>query len=741
MNTEVYDQRPIRLRDNPDAFSVSDLVRLVIDHMGFVGACVAVATVLCAVYALLATPMYSADATVKVDFPNPNPLVANSPAGTPEPVPATLPTDAEMQIMQSRRVLTPVLAEFGLDQLVEPRRFPLLGALTAKLATRGEPLWVPGLSSFAWGGEEIGVSGLRVPPALADKPLALKVLDDGRYRLEDDHGRLLLDGEVGRMASGGGVSLTVDRLVARPGNRFSVTRYSDERAMKRFLRGLKISESGKDTGVVGIRYESEDPALAQALANSIVHSYLATHIAQRQEEASKTRAFIEGELPTLRDNLAKAEAGLSQYRASSNSMTATSEASSYLQASLDLDRQITVLQVQRAALAARFTNQAPEMQVIDRQLGLLQKQKSDFDSHFKALPNAARRTSDLTRSVKVAEDIYVAMVNKANELMVTQSGTLGNVHLIDTAVLPAEPFKPNRLLIVVAGAAGGFIMAVLFLFFRAQLQPAFDNPRVVERQLNAPVLGNVLYSERQAQLDRMQFVRLIEPERPNDWEVVGPRQAGQHFLLAADRTGDLSIEELHRVRASLQFRMAQTSNNILAVMGATAETGKTFIAANLAALSAQAGQRVLLIDGDLRRGRLAALFGQPLQPGLAEVLAGELDVREAIRSVGIEGLSVMAAGRYPANPSALLSTSILRDRLAELAKRYDIIVVDTPPVLAASDAHLIGAIAGSSVLVVRPNAQSANEISEASQQLDRTGSCVVGVVLNAIPRRRSERYA
>jgi tyrosine-protein kinase Etk/Wzc len=740
MNTEVYDQRPIRLRDNPDAFSVSDLVRLVIDHLGFVGACVAVATALCTVYALLATPMYSADATLKVDFPNPNPLVATTPAGVPEPMPATLPTDAEIQIMRSRRVLGPVLAEFGLDQLVEPRRVPLIGALVAKFATRGEPLWVPGLSAFAWGGEEIGVSGLNVPPALADKPMTLKVLDDGRYQLRDDHDRPLLEGTVGQPANGGGVSLLVERLVARPGNRFTLTRYSDERAMKHFLRGLKISESGKDTGVVGVRYESEDPALAQAIANSVVRSYLTTHIAQRQEEASKTRAFIEGELPTLRDNLAKAEASLSQYRATSNSMTATSEASSYLQASLDLDRQITALQVQRAALASRFTNQAPEMQVLDRQLGLLQKQKSDFDSHFKELPNAARRSSDLTRSVKVAEDIYVAMVNKANELMVTQSGTLGNVHLIDTAVLPAEPFKPNRLLIVVAGAAGGFIVAVLFLFCRAQLQPAFDNPRVVERQLNAPVLGNVLFSERQAQLDRMQLVRLIEPERPNDWEVVGPRQGGQRFLLATDGTGDLSIEELHRVRASLQFRMAQTSNNILAVMGATAETGKTFIAANLAALSAQAGQRVLLIDGDLRRGRLAALFGQALRPGLAEVLAGEVEMRDAIRGVGIDGLSVLAAGRYPANPSALLSTPVLRERLAELSKRYDIIVVDTPPVLAASDAHLIGAIAGSSVLVVRPNAQSANEIAEAAQQLDRTGACMVGVVLNAIPRRRSERY-
>ncbi|WP_323122013.1 polysaccharide biosynthesis tyrosine autokinase [Burkholderia alba] len=740
MNSEVSDKRPIRLRDNQDAFSASDLIRLVIDHIGFVGVCVAVATVLCVVYALVATPMYSADATVKVDFPNPNPLVATAP-GAPGPVPSTLPTDAEIQIMQSRLVLAPVLAQYGLDQLVEPRRFPLLGALTEKFATRGDPLWVPGLSSFAWGGETLAIAGLSVPAALVDRPLALKVLDDGRYRLSDEHGRVLLEGEAGRPASGGGVSLTVEQLAARPGNSFTVTRYSEERAMKRFMRNLKISESGKDTGVVGVRYENADPVLAQAVTNSVVNSYLAAHVAQRQEEASKTRAFIESELPTLRDNLTQAEANLSQYRASSNSMTATTEASSYLQASLDLDRQITALQVQRAAMASRFTDKAPEMQVLDRQIGLLQKQKGDFDSHFKQLPNAARRASDLTRSVKVAEDIYVAMVNKANELMVTQSGTLGNVHLIDTAVLPASPFKPNRLLIIGAGAVGGFVAAVLFLFFRAQLQPAFDNPRVVERQLNAPVLGNVLYSERQAQLDRMQLVRLIEPERASDWEVVGPRQAGQHFLLAADGTGDLSIEELHRVRASLQFRMAQTSNNILAVMGATAETGKTFVAANLAALSAQAGQRVLLIDGDLRRGRLAALFGQPLRPGLAEVLTGELDVRDAIRSVGIERLSVMAAGRYPANPSALLSTPVLRERLAELAKRYDIIVVDTPPVLAASDAHLIGAIAGSSVLVVRPNAQSAHEIAEAAQQLERTGACVVGVILNAIPRRRSERYA
>ncbi|NYH14493.1 tyrosine-protein kinase Etk/Wzc [Paraburkholderia bryophila] len=688
--------------------------------------------------------MYSADATVKVDFPRSTPLVATSPS-VPETVPATLPTDAEIQLMQSRLVLTPVLTQFGFDHSITPLRVPLLGGLIARFATKGQPLQVPGLSSFALGGEEVSVVALSVPPELTDKPMLLTLLKGGRFRLNDEHGRLLLDGEIGRPALGKDVSLTVERLVARAGNRFRIIRYSEESAMQRFGRALKISESGKDTGIVSIRFESDDPVLAQAVTNSVVRSYLATHIAQRQEEASKTRAFIESELPMLRDNLTKAEANLSQYRVSSNSMTATTEASSYLQASLDLSRQITALQVQRAAMASGFTAKASEMQVLDRQLALLQNQKVSFDTHFKQLPNAARRTSDLERSVKVAEDIYVAMVNKANELMVTQSGTLGNVQLIDTAVLPSSPFKPNRVLIVVAGALGGFIASVLFLFFRAQWQPTFDKPGIVERQLNAPVLGNVLYSERQAQVDRITLIQLNEPEQHGEWDVVGRRrsesQTSRRFLLSIDAPGDLSVEELHRVRASLPFRMAQTSNNILAVMSATARTGKTFVAANLAVLSAQAGHRVLLIDGDLRRGRLAALFGQPMQPGLAEVLTGETEVHDTIRVIGIDRLSLMAAGCCTVNPAALLSTATLHDRLAGLSDRYDIIIVDTPPVLAASDAHLIGAVAGSSVLIVRPNAQSAHELEEATRQLDRTGTCVVGVILNAIPRRRGARYA
>jgi tyrosine-protein kinase Etk/Wzc len=198
---------------------------------------------------------------------------------------------------------------------------------------------------------------------------------------------------------------------------------------------------------------------------------------------------------------------------------------------------------------------------------------------------------------------------------------------------------------------------------------------------------------------------------------------------------------LRAVRASLEIEIANGKNNVLVIAGATPGTGKSFVAANLAVLSAQAGKRVLLIDADLRRGRLGSTFGQSNNGGLSDLLTGNIQPHEVIRQAGVPGLSILPTGNYPANPAGLLSTLRFQHILEHVRTQYDLVIVDTPAVLAVSDANMVSPHAGSTVLVVRPSVQSEAELEETVKQLDRTGARVIGVIFNAMPRRRSEKRA
>ncbi|MFM0414728.1 polysaccharide biosynthesis tyrosine autokinase [Paraburkholderia aromaticivorans] len=760
MNTSFSGSGPVVPRNNLDAFSAGELGRLLIDNMWLVICIVVLVANTAALYAFTTTPIYSADAVVKVDFPQPNALGEASKA-LEQPAPSTLPTAAEIEIIQSRSVLAPVIKKFRQDISITPHRVPVIGAITRQFATPGAPMSAPiGLSSFAWGGEEATVGSLTVPVALEDKPLTLIVLKGNRYRLADPDGRTLLESKPGMQATANGVTLTMTQLVARPGTKFTLVHFSDVKAIERLLHQLKVSESGKETGVIQIVYENPDPELTQAIANGIAQGYIAAHIAQHRAEALKTREFIVGELPQLRSNLQNAEAELSKYRTASSSMQASTEASSYLQGSIEFDRQIALLKVQKAALESHFTPNSRDVQAVDTQLGLLQDAKSAFEARFDQLPASERRSADLTRNVKVAEDIYVAMLNKSNELAVTQAGTLGNVHIIDTALMPVEPVKPKRALVIGVGAMGGLMLAVLYVFIR-RLWSGLDNSKAAERHLNLPVFGQVLFSEEQARRDRA-----LNSNWPptKSWLSGGAQQSsprsilgvparltyngaaeqdaeigGGRFLLATDGQDDIPLETLRAICATLQRQIQDADNNVLVVTGATPGTGKSFVSSNLAVMNAEAGKRVLLIDGDMRRGQLAAVMKQTGAGGLAEVLTGQIKLDQAIRNTDVYGLSFIAAGRRPRNPSQLLSTPRMQQLLDRLGKLYDMVIIDTPPVLAVSDANLIASFAGSTVLVVRPNAQSERELEETAQRLDRAGARLVGMIFNAMPRRRSEK--
>jgi tyrosine-protein kinase Etk/Wzc len=206
-------------------------------------------------------------------------------------------------------------------------------------------------------------------------------------------------------------------------------------------------------------------------------------------------------------------------------------------------------------------------------------------------------------------------------------------------------------------------------------------------------------------------------------------------LLALRAPSDMAMEALRSLRTSLHFARMETRNNLLMIAGPSPGVGKSFVCSNLAVTIAQAGQRVLLIDADMRRGSLHRLLGVRAEDGLSELISGQIPLEDAIRRVaGTENLSFISRGRIPPNPSELLMHANFGSLLHQLGSRYDLVIIDTPPVLAVTDAAVIGQHAGTSLLVVRYGQNQSREIAMAKQRLEQNGVELKGAIVNGVQK-------
>jgi tyrosine-protein kinase Etk/Wzc len=664
-----------------------------------------------------------------------------------------------MGVMRSRTVLDPVIDRYRFDISIKPRRIPIIGDIADKFSTPGEPngAWL-GLKSFAWGGEVVKVGYLNVPQNLEEEKLDLIALGDGAYELLGPSGEFLIKGAVGKPAEVNGISVLVNQLAARPGTHFEVIRWNSVDATKRFMDVVKITDKVKDSGLIQIEYADKSPSKAAEVANALGQQYLAAAIAGRQLNDTQTLNFIKGELPRLLADLRKSEEALKSFRAKSNSMQPTTEAQSYLQGGLDLDRQIASLELQRTQLLDKYAPGSRWIQSVDTQLAQLKKTKSEFDGRFQGMPASERESVDLIRAQKVAETVYMGMVQKAEQLTVRRASTTGGAHILDTAVRPHRPVKPDPLIVLPGGFVLGLVAGVFIVFMRRHVLVGVTDPRYVERRLSVPVVGEVLFSHQQSLLDRglpaaarktlpgaagrgaLPTQRGAEGGEAATGEKIDPSFGTSGNKILAERfPHDASVEALREVRTAMARDLAHTRNNIVMVTGPTTSAGKSFVAANLATLHAEAGARVALIDGDMRRGHLAAFFSQSNRGGLSEVLAERIPLRDALRQVGIDGVTFMSCGARPENPAALLTRPRFREVLQRLSNHFDMVIVDTPPFLAVTDASIIANETGASLLVLRSGMQTEEEIADTIKKIERAGGRVAGAVFNGIPLRRSTR--
>ncbi|HXG28809.1 MAG TPA: polysaccharide biosynthesis tyrosine autokinase [Nevskiales bacterium] len=673
-----------------------------------------------AAYAWLATPIYRADAIVQVEerkaaIPGLDELSAALGGGNAKSL-------AEIEIIRSRTVVGRVVSDLGLDIHARPRRFPLLGPALARRHERGEltSAW-PGFRRFAWGGEYVEVGRLAVPARQEGKRLILEAGQNGAYRLYGERGQLLLQGQVGKPAEaraqgGQPLSIYVRELVAAPGTQFVLVKKPFNQVVAELQKELKVSERGKQTGILQVTLEGPKAQLAVDIVNGVVNAYLRQNVERQSEEASHMLAFLDQQLPELKKQLDTAEAALREYKSRTGAaVDISAEGQEMLSRATDIEKQISELELQRSELRQRFTEQHPLFIALNQKLNQVRQQRTALEGQFKNLPETELQSIRLVRNVKVANELYVALLNRAQELKVAKAGTIGNARALDPAVLPIKPVRPRKPLVLALSLLLGAFAGAVAVFLRKSMSRMLDSPDRIESQLGLPVYATIPHSRTQSTL-----ASLLQQKAATKGLRILCRTAPQ----------DPAVESLRSLRTSLQFALLEAGNNIVAIHGPTPEIGKSFIASNLAFLMADIGKRVLLIDADLRKGHMHGVVGVERVPGLADVISGQCTLQDAVHPLEDGRVSFLATGTLPPNPAELLVHGNFVALLSQASKQYDYVVIDTPPTLNLADSISIGKLAGTNFMVVRGGHNTLQDVQIACRRMQQSDIVISGVIFN-----------
>ncbi|GAA5186459.1 polysaccharide biosynthesis tyrosine autokinase [Ferrimonas gelatinilytica] len=714
------DDRQTRPMDN-DEIDLGQLFGHLLDGWKTIAIITAIFAVFGIAYAVLATPKYQADALIQVE-PKSSGIPGLSEVS--EMFAAESQSVTEIELIKSRMVLGQVVDALDLTTQVAPVRLPVIGNFLARRNQESRPSQLLG---YGLGGESIQVGEFSVPKGLLGKPLDLTVETADRYRLTLD-GETLLTGTVGKRAQGKGIRLTVTALNAADGTVFKLVKRSRNAAVNDIRADLGISERGSNSGILALSFKGEDPEAIRATLDRIADYYLLQNINRMSAQAANSLDFLDQSLPKVKEELEAAEAALNEYQSQVRTVDMSLETEAILKQVVEYEKRLNDLNIKETEIQQLYTKSHPLYQALIKQRQTLESQKQELTGQIEGLPGVQQTLLGLRRDVEVAQTIYVQLLNRAQELSIVEASTVGTVRIIDKAALAPAPIAPKKALIVVLATLLGGMLSVMLVLVRAMLNRGVETPEELEAA-GLSVYATVPKSEYESKLEAEQR-KLPLKQRLN----------GGHALLAVEHPADLTIEALRSLRTSLHFAMLEARNNIIMFSGPAPSVGKSFISANLAAVMAQAGQRVMLIDGDLRRGYMQRVFGLAWDNGLSDHLAGKVEREDAIHRTVVDNLHFMPRGQVPPNPAELLMLPKFTALMTWASENYDMVIIDTPPILAVTDPGIVGTIAGTSIMVVKHQTTALKEIEYSVKRFAASGVKIKGVILNQQEKSRVGGY-
>ncbi|KFF63525.1 tyrosine protein kinase [Pectobacterium brasiliense] len=695
---------------NSDEIDLGRLLGTLLDNRWLIIGVTAVFTVLGIMYAMLATPVYKADALIQVEQNSGNSLLNDISSMLPDAKPQSA---AEIELIKSRMVIGKTVNDLALDINVQQKYFPLVGKGIARLAGNEQG--------------KIAVSRLDVPASWQDETLSLEVLPNQQYTVEAGD-TVKFTGTIGQLENHNGITLLVSDIVAEPGTVFRIKKLNQLTAINRLLDNFSVADKGKDTGVLALSLEGDDPTLTTKILSSISQNYLQQNVERKSEEAGKSLEFLKEQLPNVRSSLNDAENKLNQFRQQNESVDLSLEAKAVLDTTVAVEAQLNELTFKEAEISKLYTREHPAYRALMEKRKTLEQERDKLNKRIGAMPKTQQEILRFTRDVQAGQEVYMQLLNKQQELSINKASTVGNVRIVDNAVIQPKPVKPKKALIVLLAMILGGMASTAFVILKTLLHKGIESPEQLE-ELGINVYASVPLSEWQQKKDR---ALLGNKNKKSNTRATD--------LLAVGNPADLAIEAIRSLRTSLHFAMMEAKNNVLMISGASPAIGKTFVSANLGAVIAQSGQRVLIVDCDMRKGYAHELMGTDGTNGLSDILSGQCDVTKSVRKTAVENMDFIPRGQVPPNPSELLMHSRFAEFIKWAGEHYDLVLLDTPPILAVTDAAIISRNAGTSLLVARFEVNTLKEIEVSIRRFEQNGTEIKGVILNAIVKRAASYY-
>jgi tyrosine-protein kinase Etk/Wzc len=721
MNARNLLQAPVAVAAPPavdeDGIDLVEYWDIIFDNRWVIAGITALALVIGVGYAALTRPIYESNLLIQVEDSAGS--TKNLFGDAANLFDVKTPAAGEMEILRSRMVIGRAVDATKIYIQARPRYIPVVGSWLARRATGLSNPGVLGLSGYVCGTEKITVAQFDVPPSFEGTKFRITAAGGGDYVLSHPDLDRDLGGKVGvplfASTPAGTVSLVVSSLAGKPGAEFDLVRQSDLGAVEALQASLKLAEKGRQSGVIEATMQSPDPKQLTTILNEIGRQYVHQNVERKAAEAEKMLAFLDVQMPQFKKQLDQAETAYSRYRNEKGTISLDEEAKAVLQQQVDLQSKLMDAKLKRMDLVSRFTAAHPAVRTLDEQIASWNREIERLNARVRTMPSVQENALRLQRDVVVNNDAYQNLRNNAIQLQLMREGKVGNVRLIDDAVYREAPVKPRKSAIVGLSAVLGLLCGLGFAFTRNAFFRGILSPQEVEAYTGLNVYSTIPLSPAQDA-----FARDAATRKP-----------GLH-LLAAQAPSDAAVESLRSLRTALQFAMLEAQNNRVLVTGATPGVGKSFVSSNFAAVLANAGKRVLLIDADMRKGHLNHYFGVSRERGLSDVIAGSLSISDAIRRDLIPNLDLLTTGVLPPNPAELMMSAAFAHVLDDVSRDYDVLILDTPPVLVVADTVGIAPQAATVLLVARAGVTQIGELQECTKRLSHVGKSVSGVLFNAI---------
>lgn len=663
--------------------------------------CIIVAGIVGVFVAMWIRPIYKVDALLQIETKS-NKSVGLM-GGLPSLFASSSPAETEIELINSRQIIGDAVEKMYLQYEANP-----INVMDRLLHREGRME----LNQYE-------IPWDKIPEDEKIKPWIAEATDSTSFKLIDHNDKEVLSGTVGKtyhfIYAGDTATFSVFNMKARAGQRFELFKRTRLDAISKFKSAFDVGEKGKKTGILEFSYQDIYPDRATKILNEIATSYLRQNVEQRNAEAQKTLEFLEKQLPDVKAQMDSSLLKFNTYRNKVGSVDIDAETRLILEKRNRLQQNLLDLQQKKQSAIRLFQPEHPTIKTLEEQENNLKRELASTSIATKKLPNTQQEVLKLTNEVDMSKIMYTTMLNNIQQLKLVSAGEVGSVRIIDFAEEVTRPAKPKKSLIVCVALFLGFLLGACIATLKSKLSNGVRDAHFIERETGYSVYAKV--------------------PKGNPKGTKGTRP------LAVVEPDDVAVESLRTLRSSLEFSMDDGSSPIIGISGLIPGVGKSFISVNLAALYAGLGKKVLLIDADLRKGRLHKEFGIKRGKGLSQILLHSATFEEVVSKTEVENLEIIPCGMVPSNPSELLGSKRYLDLIDELKSKYDLIIIDTPPIMLVTDAALACRVAAQIVMVIEYNKHSIDAIQDGMKQLLKGNNTAhASFVINKYEHGHSDGY-